>query len=410
MKDLTPRIIAQSQEIIEKQLNGRNNKNIFNIYDKRKIDNEINNFINKNRTYMNDTLIERESECYKHISNVSLLDLYTECMEIEAVYIPRKWRNDQYHVMSEGELNVLTNLELKRFQTECEILRMRRDDFKQRINHIDKEVTEYIKKENISTEAQDWLLKRWDECINEDERRIYQRWVEKIKGTRTQFEKDKEFITQHRIKRIKNPRERIRNNISTQNKNTNSNEAIPDIRDSRTSSSRCEDQSKKHEHFNTQVQPKILNISKRPLNKDEISVLLKGPKFCPTTGGNYINIKADIKDFTRKLKLKEKFNGQTFEDDSLVKKKSIYTPQTKKKSIYTPQTNNPEFQNRNLSTHLKQITPSFKTEIYLHTSNKKEIYLHTSNKKEIYLHTSNKKEIYLHTSNKKEIYLHTSNK
>ena len=116
-------------------------------------------------------------------------------MEIELVYIPRKWRNDQYHVMSEGELNVLTNLELKRFQTECEILRMRRDDFKQRINHIDKEVTEYIKNENISTGAQDWLLTRWDECINEDERRMYQRWVEKIKGTRTQFEKGKEFIT-----------------------------------------------------------------------------------------------------------------------------------------------------------------------------------------------------------------------
>ena len=52
------------------------------------------------------------------------------------------------------------------------------------------------------------------------------------------------------------------------------------------------------------------------------------------TGGNYINIEADIKDFTQKLKLKEKFNGQTFEDDSLVKKKSIYTPQT----------NNPDFQ------------------------------------------------------------------
>ena len=70
------------------------------------------------------------------------------------------------------------------------------------------------------------------------------------------------------------------------------------------------------------------------MNKDEISVLLKGPKFCPTTGGNYINIKADIKDFTRKLKLKEKFNGQAFEDDSLVKKKSIYTPPT----------NTPDFQ------------------------------------------------------------------
>ena len=55
-------------------------------------------------------------------------------------------------------------------------------------------------------------------------------------------------------------------------------------------------------------------------------MLLKGPKFCPTTKGNYLTIKADTKEFTRKLKLKEKFKDQDFQDESLVKKKLNYTP------------------------------------------------------------------------------------
>ena len=51
-------------------------------------------------------------------------------------------------------------------------------------------------------------------------------------------------------------------------------------------------------------------------------MLLKGPKFCPTTKGNVFDIKFDSKEFTRKLKLRERFLGIEYNDESLVKSKS----------------------------------------------------------------------------------------
>ena len=70
------------------------------------------------------------------------------------------------------------------------------------------------------------------------------------------------------------------------------------------------------------IQPKIINLSKRHLTKFQISLLTKGPKFCPTTKGNVFDIKSDTKGFTRKLKLRERFRGIEYNDESLVKRKS----------------------------------------------------------------------------------------
>ena len=69
-------------------------------------------------------------------------------------------------------------------------------------------------------------------------------------------------------------------------------------------------------HKSTQV--KVLNLSRRELSKSQISLLCKGPKFCPTTSGNFMQMKADTKEFTRKLKLQERFADCDFEDESLV--------------------------------------------------------------------------------------------
>ena len=48
-----------------------------------------------------------------------------------------------------------------------------------------------------------------------------------------------------------------------------------------------------------------------------MSLLTKGPKFCPKTKGNVLDIKYDTKEFTRKLKIWIEYN-----DKSLVKSKS----------------------------------------------------------------------------------------
>ena len=72
------------------------------------------------------------------------------------------------------------------------------------------------------------------------------------------------------------------------------------------------------------AKPKVINISKRTLTQSQIRLLCKGPKFCPTSRGNFIHSKADTKDFTRKLKLRERFFNSNYTDESLVKHPSTY--------------------------------------------------------------------------------------
>lgn len=66
---------------------------------------------------------------------------------------------------------------------------------------------------------------------------------------------------------------------------------------------------------------------------NQISLLSRGPKFCPTTKGNFLEAKADLKEFTRKLKLKEMFHNVTYEDVSVVKNKSNLNPATTNKDL-----------------------------------------------------------------------------
>ena len=49
---------------------------------------------------------------------------------------------------------------------------------------------------------------------------------------------------------------------------------------------------------------------------------MKGPSFCPSTSGPYLDSKAEISEFTRKLKIREKYFDSTFTNDALVKEKS----------------------------------------------------------------------------------------
>ena len=53
-----------------------------------------------------------------------------------------------------------------------------------------------------------------------------------------------------------------------------------------------------------------------------MSLLMKGPSFCPSTTGTYLDSKAEITEFTRKLKLREKYFDCTFTSGALVKEKN----------------------------------------------------------------------------------------
>ena len=94
------------------------------------------------------------------------------------------------------------------------------------------------------------------------------------------------------------------------------------------------------------IQSKIINLSKRHLTKIQISLSTKEPKFCPTTKGNVFDIKSDTKEFTRKLKLRERFWGIEYNDESLVKSKSNINVNTAIQEL------------SNISNILEQIKPT----------------------------------------------------
>lgn len=84
-----------------------------------------------------------------------------------------------------------------------------------------------------------------------------------------------------------------------------------------------------------QHNPKVFNLSNRVLNETEIKLLSKGLKYTPTPRMNNEQLKTDIKEYTRKLQLKEYFNED--DDDStqnlneeqeqdLVRNKSDFNP------------------------------------------------------------------------------------
>ena len=85
---------------------------------------------------------------------------------------------------------------------------------------------------------------------------------------------------------------------------------------------------------NLDVSPRIINLSKRPLTDDETKVLLKGPKFTPTPKQNLYELRKDIYEFCRKLRLSEFFYEKTVtERVSVVECKSSFTPERNRDTI-----------------------------------------------------------------------------
>ena len=73
---------------------------------------------------------------------------------------------------------------------------------------------------------------------------------------------------------------------------------------------------------------KIFNLSSKKLNDTEMHILLRGLKFTPTPENrNVQEIRTDIHEFNRKIRLKERFHNKAYEQDSSVaRNKSNFEP------------------------------------------------------------------------------------
>ena len=163
---------------------------------------EINSFKNQHERFFDKKLRDRENIFYKFARCEHLLSLYNDCAQEEPLYIPKKFRSDKFHIRSEKERSVLTKMEIQRFQTECELLRIRRDDFTKKLFDIDLEIEKFISNSKLSAEAQVSIGKRWNKLINEDITRINNKWSKKIKSVTSAFETDKLSLKKTQKKRI----------------------------------------------------------------------------------------------------------------------------------------------------------------------------------------------------------------
>ena len=74
--------------------------------------------------------------------------------------------------------------------------------------------------------------------------------------------------------------------------------------------------------------------------------MMKGPTFCPSTTGTYLDAKAELTEYTRKLKIREKYHDCTFTSGALVKEKNKH---------YVTCTNN---ELKRIVEHIENIAPT----------------------------------------------------
>ena len=81
------------------------------------------------------------------------------------------------------------------------------------------------------------------------------------------------------------------------------------------------------------VKPKVLNLSKHKLTQNQVTLLARGPKFCPTTVGNATEFCGDTYAFGRRLELREIFFDTPSNDNSVIRKPSHKYISSKNKEL-----------------------------------------------------------------------------
>lgn len=192
IKPIVKEAISKSENLTQEHLQTRvNNTDNFSKTEEKSI-------TNKNREDWNYLLDKREKLFWQYHRTVRLLDLYSECMAKEKIYIPRKFRQEKRHYLNDEEFSVIKALNLQRFQAECEILKIRKDNLNNNINHIDLEMNERIKNATSKPDLQNHLLNKYETFYNSDIAITISKWDKKIDGMKLAFKNDEENLQKSR--------------------------------------------------------------------------------------------------------------------------------------------------------------------------------------------------------------------
>ena len=184
-------------------------------------------FMNDSLSYNKCELTGRNDAYYKYIRYTSLVDLYNDCLADDALsstdnvnrcYIPREFRNDNKHHMSNEERGCNGRLEYQNMRTEMEILQIRRDEFRSRLRVGDDNVNSYFNSSIDDESVRKEVEKLWSDCIKKDKEHIESKWVKKIESLRVALEKDKKELHNGSVRRRDNQQNEVDTSNTTNNR------------------------------------------------------------------------------------------------------------------------------------------------------------------------------------------------
>ena len=93
------------------------------------------------------------------------------------MYIPRKFRNDKPQ-----ELSIVRKNDLNNLQSECEILKLRKNSLLENIAHQDKILEEKLWEKKRNQQVKKEILFYWNYDVTRDIENVNKKWDTKILG------------------------------------------------------------------------------------------------------------------------------------------------------------------------------------------------------------------------------------
>ena len=105
---------------------------------------DVNDFLFRNKNKWRQQLRKHKYCYYKFVRCDQLILLYNVYLEGELIYILPKFRNDDICTMNQNKNNIYFKLDLMKLKTEMDVLRTRREHFRNKLGGIEKEMTDFI--------------------------------------------------------------------------------------------------------------------------------------------------------------------------------------------------------------------------------------------------------------------------
>ena len=127
--------------------------------------------------------VQKPKDCYyKFVRRDQLIMLYKEYLEDAPIYISRKFRNDDIYTINHNEKNIYFKFDLVKFKTLMEVLTTRKEHFRNKLDRIDKEMTDFINNKATSELVAEKIKEMWVKDSVTNNTRIEEVWKKNING------------------------------------------------------------------------------------------------------------------------------------------------------------------------------------------------------------------------------------